>query len=72
MAANPAPTPSVDLITAAALIYPLRFNADELSRQLRRFTPGRKPGQVLVGTIRTLERAEKLARELTPFDPTGL
>lgn len=59
-------------MTGAPLIRPLVWNVERLGRLLRHWNPGDPRPASLVATIRTLERCERLARGLTPFDPSGL
>lgn len=63
-------------MTAAHLIYPLRVEQDRIYHLLvSKFGP--RYGRSLItaqlaDTVIALERCEKIARSLTPFDPTGL
>lgn len=63
-------------MSAARLIYPLRLEQRELQLLLmRRCRPtgsGLAQGRLIVAAIESLGRAERIARELTPFDPAGL
>ncbi len=63
-------------IGAADLIYPLHQEQMRLSYVLRRLGPPRpetmERGRMLVEAIESLRRAERTARDLTPFDPSGL
>lgn len=57
---------------ARELVYPLRVQQDRVYRLMLRTTKGSDAGINAAQAVDWLYRAQKAARALYPFDPTGL